>query len=74
MTYRLEYAKIYRVKKGCFDIECIAQYAQNSREGLHNMFINTGHVMGNSRPGFLFDHGALFAYIEGKVAWFLSRY
>ena len=30
LTYRLEYAIIHKVENGHFDIECVAQYPQNT--------------------------------------------
>ena len=34
MICRLEYAIIHQAENGHFDIECVAQYAQNTRERL----------------------------------------
>ena len=34
LTCRLEYAIIHQVENGHFDIECVAQYPQNTRERL----------------------------------------
>lgn len=40
LTYRLEYAIKYQVENGHFDIGCVAQYHQNTRERLHYLIID----------------------------------
>jgi len=51
LTCRLEYATIYQVENGHFDIECVAQYAQNTCERLRifEPFFTTG--LTNERTG-----------------------
>jgi hypothetical protein len=34
LSYHFEYAMIHKVENGHFDIKCVAQYAQNTRERL----------------------------------------
>jgi arylsulfatase A-like enzyme len=49
LTCRLEYAIIHQVENGRFDIECVAQYTQNTRERLPKFFDSNGPLRGHKR-------------------------